>query len=136
MYIGVCKLTLIVAHSESLKEKRMVIRRVKDRVRERLGVAINEVGAQDDRQRAELGVSVTSGDRQKAFELIDDIVKVAMAASDGQIIAIARDVMTYDPKDVATPVVDDRTGSGDKAIAATSDGDWIPDEWRDKLDRE
>ena len=39
----------------------MVIRRIKDRVRERLGVAISEVGELDVWQRAELGCAVASG---------------------------------------------------------------------------
>ena len=36
MYVGICKLALVLGQSQSLKEKRMVIRRIKDRVRERL----------------------------------------------------------------------------------------------------
>jgi len=39
------KLSLVIAQSTSLKDKRMVIRRVKDRVRDRIGVTVNEVGA-------------------------------------------------------------------------------------------
>ena len=131
MYIGVCQLTVVVPTSTSLKDKRMVVRRIKDRVRERVGIVINEVGAQDDRQRAELGCSVTSGDRQKALEVIDDVVRVAMSASGGQIVGIAKDAMTYAPETFETPLVDDRTGSGDKAAAQD---DWIPDAWRDDIE--
>ena len=112
----------------------MVIRRVKDRVRERLGIAINEVGALELWQRAELGCAVTSGDRAKALAMIDDVVRVVMAASDGQLLAVAKDAWTFEAEPVASPEVDDRTGSADKAGAGDADAAWIPDAWRDDGD--
>jgi uncharacterized protein len=129
VYVGLAKLTVVIGHSHSLKEKRMVLRRIKDRVRERVGVAINEVGELDSWQRAELGVAVTSVDRGKALELIDEVVRVAVTASDGQVVAVAKDAWTFDVPPAPFAAVDDRTGSGDKAVAAGDD--WIPDSWRD-----
>lgn len=129
MVVGVCRLTLMAPESHSLKEKRMVLRRIKDRVRERIGVVVNEVGELDNWQRAELGCAVASGDRGKALELIDEVVRVAMSASGGQVIGIAKDAWTFDAPAVEVAPVDDRTGSGDKALGSD---DWIPDEWRDK----
>jgi uncharacterized protein len=129
VYVGIAKLTLVVTQSHSLKEKRMVIRRVKDRVRERVGVVLNEVGELDSWHRAELGCAVTSGDRGKALELLDHVIRVAQSASDGQVTGIAKDAWTFDAPAITMPPVDDRTGSGDKA--AGSD-DWVPDEWKDE----
>jgi uncharacterized protein YlxP (DUF503 family) len=128
VYVGIAKLSLVIAQSTSLKDKRMVIRRVKDRVRERIGVVVNEVGALDDRQRAELGCAVASGDRAKALEVIDQVVRVAQAASDGQVVAIAKDAWTFEAEVAPLPVVDDRSGSGDKAAGMD---DWIPEGWLD-----
>jgi uncharacterized protein YlxP (DUF503 family) len=119
----------------------MVIRRVKDRVRDRMGVAINEVGALDVWQRAELGAAITSSDRTKALELVDQIVREVMRASDGQVVAVAKDAWTFDAEtapdgfhDRSACGVDERTGSGDKATGQ-GDADWVPDEWREDLDR-
>src|SRR5512139_2040299 len=109
------KISLVIDQSHSLKEKRMVLRRIKDRVRERLHVGLNEVGELDTWQRAELGCAVVSGDRSKALELIDDVVRVAMAAGGGQIVAVAKTVSTFDAESLPFAPVDDRTGSGDKA---------------------
>ncbi len=125
------KLSLVIAQSTSLKDKRMVIRRIKDRVRERIGITVNEVGALDDRQRAELGAAVTSGERAKALALIDQVVRVAQAASDGQVVAIAKDAWTFDAETAPLPLVDERTGSPDKAAGQGTD-DWIPEAWRDE----
>jgi uncharacterized protein YlxP (DUF503 family) len=134
MYVGVAKLSLAVPNAHSLKEKRMVIRRVKDRVRERIGVAISEVGELDVWQRAELGVAIPSADRGKALELIDQVVREVMNASGGQVVAVAKDAWTFDAEPAPMAVVDERTGSGDKAVGQ-GDAGWIPDEWRDDLDR-
>jgi uncharacterized protein YlxP (DUF503 family) len=126
MYVGILKIALAIGDAHSLKDKRMVLRRIKDRVRERLHVTLNEVGEHDVWQRAELGCAVASGERAKALEVIDDVVRVAMSAGGGEIIAIARDVVTFDAP--SEPVhVDDRTGAGDKAAGAD---DFIPEEWK------
>src|SRR4051812_27815485 len=117
------KITLAIGQSQSLKDKRAVVRRIKDRVHEKLGVSINEVGSQDIWQRAELGCAVTSGERRKALEVLDEVVRAIAAIEGGSIIAVAKDAITFDAPDVAV-AIDDRTGSGDKAIAQD---DWIPD---------
>lgn len=131
MYVGIAKLTVVIGQSHSLKEKRMVIRRIKDRVRERVGVVVNEVGELENWQLAELGCAVASRERQQAMELLDEVVRVAMTASGGQVVAVAKDALTFDAPPIAIPAIDDRTGSGDKA--AGSD-DWIPDAWRDDIE--
>jgi len=137
------RLSLMLAGAHSLKDKRMVIRRIKDRVRERLGVFVSEVGSpeiKDAWQRGELGVAVASSDRQKALALIDDVVRVAMSAGGAEIIAIAKDAVTFDAdaSPIAGTAADDalggdgmheRTGSGDKVVGGD---DWVPDAWREE----
>lgn len=140
------RLSLMLTGAHSLKDKRMVIRRIKDRVRERVGVFVSEVGSpevKDSWQRGELGVAVASGDRQKALALIDDVIRVAMSAGGAEIGAIAKDVITFEaaaePLDLADhaidpsgerfgPGSDERTGSADKAVGGD---DWVPDAWRE-----
>ena len=129
MYVGIAKLSLVIADAHSLKEKRMVLRRIKDRVRERLHVTINEVGELDTWQRAELGCAVVSVERGKALALIDDVVRMAMSAGGAQIAGIAKDAITFDAEAQPLADIDDRTGSGDKAQGGD---DWIPDAWREE----
>lgn len=137
MYVGMVRITVVIDQSHSLKEKRMVIRRIKDRVRERIGVAVNEVGELDRWQVAELGCAVTSADRPKALEILDEVLRVvsgAALASGASVSAIAKDVWTFDAPPAPFVPVDDRTGSGDKAAGAAGD-DWVPDAWKDDLER-
>jgi len=126
------KISLVLDQSHSLKEKRMVLRRIKDRVRDRAHVIMNEVGAQDMWQRAELGCAVTSSDRGKALDVIDEVVRVAMSAGGAQIVAIAKDVTTFSAEAQPFSPIDDRTGTGDKAQGSD---DFIPDEWREEADK-
>ena len=123
------KISLVIDQSHSLKEKRMVLRRIRDRVRDRLHVNVNEVGEHDNWQRAEIGCAVVSGDRAKALELIDEVVRVAVAAGGAQIFAIAKTVTTFEAESLPFVPIDERTGSGDKAQAQD---DFVPDEWRDE----
>lgn len=125
------KLSLVLDGSHSLKEKRMVLRRIKDRVRERAHVVLSEVGEQDIWQRAELGCAVASSDRTKALEVIDEVVRVAMSAGGAQIVAIAKDITTFAGESVPFTPIDERTGTGDKAQGSD---DFIPDEWREQAE--
>jgi hypothetical protein len=79
---------------------------------------------------------VTSGERQKALEVLDDVVRVASGAtiaSGASVTAVAKDVWTFDAPAAPFTPVDDRTGSGDKAAGAAGE-DWVPDAWKDELD--
>jgi hypothetical protein len=86
MFVGVLRLTLHVPHARSLKEKRSVVRKLKDRTRARFDVSIAEVASQDLHQRAVFGVSVVSGDAAvcdsvlgqvaRSFELAEDAVLI------------------------------------------------------------
>ena len=58
MVIGVCTLELHLPQCHSLKEKRMVVSRVKGRLSSRFNVAVAEVEHQDLWQRA--GIAVVS----------------------------------------------------------------------------
>src|SRR6476619_7662538 len=80
MVVGVCRVTLMVPESHSLKEKRMVLRRIKDRTANKFNCAIAEVGDQDDWQSAEIGFSVVSNELgftqsmvQKILQFIEDL---------------------------------------------------------------
>lgn len=95
MTVGVCRITLMVPESHSLKEKRMVLRRIKDRVRNKFNCAIAEVGDQDAWQSAELGFAVVSNEHgftqamvQKVLQFVEDLA-VAKVVNDEQ------DYVTY-----------------------------------------
>ncbi|MFB3853002.1 MAG: DUF503 domain-containing protein [Vicinamibacterales bacterium] len=65
MVVGLLSLELYLPQSRSLKDKRMVLRGVKERLR-KFNVSVAEVEHQDLWQRAVLGVAVVSSARTQA----------------------------------------------------------------------
>lgn len=66
MVVGLVVWELHVAGCQSLKDKRQVIKSLKDRLHAKFNVSAAETGHQDLLQRAELAVCVVSGDRKHA----------------------------------------------------------------------
>jgi uncharacterized protein len=62
MAIGLLTLEIYIPDSRSLKDKRQVLRSLKDRLRARFNVAVAELDHQDSWQRAEVGVVSLSND--------------------------------------------------------------------------
>ena len=65
MVVALLTLELFIPGAQSLKEKRMVLRRIKDRVK-KFNVAVSEVEHQNLWQRAGLAVVTVSTDQQHA----------------------------------------------------------------------
>ena len=70
MVVGICRIELHIPESRSLKDKRQVIKRIKDKIRNSFNVSIAEIDNNDLWQRASLGVSVISNDRKFATQVL------------------------------------------------------------------
>jgi len=69
MPVGVLTLEIQIPYAHSLKEKRAVLRKMRDRLRARFNVAVAELDHQDVWQRATLGV-VSISDSQVLLESV------------------------------------------------------------------
>ncbi len=76
MVVGVIVWELHIDGCSSLKQKRAILRSLKDRLRGRHNVSIAETGHQDIWQRAELSAAVVSSDRRRAQEMLSRIDSV------------------------------------------------------------
>ncbi len=56
MHIGLLQLDVHIPYAHSLKDKRMALRSLKDRLRKRFNVAVSELEFQDRWQRAGVGI--------------------------------------------------------------------------------
>lgn len=74
MVVGVCGISLLIHDSQSLKDKRQVIKSLQEKVRNRFNVSVAEVGSNDVWQRAELGVAAVGNDRAFINSVIDKVV--------------------------------------------------------------
>jgi uncharacterized protein YlxP (DUF503 family) len=75
MTVGIARITLLIPESHSLKEKRMVLRRVKDRVRSKFNAAIAEVDDLDVWQRGVVGLALLGNDRRFVESSLDEVVR-------------------------------------------------------------
>jgi uncharacterized protein YlxP (DUF503 family) len=94
MYVGVLRLTFHVPSARSLKDKRRVVQKFRDRVRARFGVSIAEVAEQDKLQRAVFGVSVVSGDAAVCDSVLEQVAQVASTQEDAVLTDRSTEVMT------------------------------------------
>jgi uncharacterized protein YlxP (DUF503 family) len=74
MIIALLSVELYMPMSQSLKDKRMVLRRLKDRIGA-MNVAVAEVAHQDLWQRAGLGVVTVATDTQMAEQTLSSVLK-------------------------------------------------------------
>ena len=82
MYVGVLRLTFHIPHAGSLKAKRSVVRRFRDRVRARFDVSIAEVEEQDLLQKAVFGVSVVSNEAAVCDSVLEQVARMASTQED------------------------------------------------------
>ena len=75
MVIGTLVLRLQVPGSESLKDKRQVVRSLVARLRHTFNVAVAEVGDLDLWQSAQLGVACVSTDARHADEMCQKVLR-------------------------------------------------------------
>jgi hypothetical protein len=64
MPVGLLTLEIHIEYAQSLKDKRQVLRSLKDRLRARFNVAVAEIAHQELLQRARIGIVTISGDTQ------------------------------------------------------------------------
>jgi len=75
MVVGVLRAELHVPEARSLKDKRSVIKSLKDRMHGRFNVAVAEVDANDMWQRACLGVAAVGKDRAHVGGVLDEVTR-------------------------------------------------------------
>lgn len=119
MLIGVLQVEVLVPDALSLKDKRRVVRSLKDRLHREHQVSVAEVGALDQWRTAILGVCVVSNDAPYVSALFDRVLRKIEATPGARLGEATRDIFSAD----ALP----GAGFNDEAGAPL----WTPDERRD-----
>ena len=77
--MGVLIIEIMIYSSASLKEKRVVLNSIKDKLRRRFNVSVAELDFQDKWQRSKMGIALISNEYahvenslQKVFRSLDD----------------------------------------------------------------
>lgn len=86
MIIGLLVLDIHFPQARSLKDKRQVLHRIKDRVRQKHNVAVAELDFQDKWQRARLGLVTISNDRSLVDNTLNRIRDEVESTDGGQVL--------------------------------------------------
>ena len=94
MIVGVLRLEVDVPESQSLKDKRSVVRSLRDRIAGRFSVSVGEVGHLESISRAELGIACVSTDSRQADAILAKIAGFAEENSgDGVVSHISTEIV-------------------------------------------
>lgn len=74
MIIGTCTITLRISWASSLKEKRMVVKSLIDRMKNKFNISVAEVEQQDNHKIAVIGFACVTNETQHANSMIDKVI--------------------------------------------------------------
>lgn len=104
MIVGAALVEIRVHGSQSLKQKRGVVRSIARRVRNRFNLSVAEVGGQDTWQRAVIGLSTVGlqgGEVRavldRAIDFIEELHLAEVTDSDVELVALATEDGPWDP---------------------------------------
>jgi len=86
MVVGILQLRIMIRDAQSLKDKRRIVRSLRDRIRNRFNVSVSEVDSLDRRQQATLGVALATNDRVFADQVLAKVVDLVRATPGASLI--------------------------------------------------
>lgn len=95
MLVGVGRVELFLPEVHSLKEKRSILLRLRERTARRFHIPVSEVGHQDLWQRAEVGFAIVGSDRKTLSSLLQRIGTFLRELDSGQIVAQDFEVIDF-----------------------------------------
>jgi len=94
VFVGVARLVISIPGARSLKDRRRVVKSLKDRLRARLPVSLAEIGDLERYQVATLGVAVVSNESGRCSEILAAAAAMARVARDAVLADVATEVLT------------------------------------------
>lgn len=95
MFVGVARITLSIPGARSLKDRRRVVKSLKDRLRARLSVSVAEVGNVELHQLSTLGVAVLSSDSGRCSMVLGQAVSMARVQRDALLTDVATEIVSF-----------------------------------------
>lgn len=93
MVVGVLQFELLIPWAESLKDKRRVVRSVRDRLHRQHLVSVAEVDAQDVLNVARMGLAVVTNDGAHAASLLDRIEAKLRGMTEAELGETSREIL-------------------------------------------
>ena len=93
MVVGVLEMRLVIREATSLKDKRRVVKSLRERIRNKFNVSVSEVDALDRRQTAVLGVAIVTNDGPFADQVMAKVVDLVRRTSGAELIDYETEVL-------------------------------------------
>jgi len=93
MVVGVLQMRLVIREATSLKDKRRVVKSLRERIRNNFNVSVSEVDALDRRQTAVLGVAIATGDGRFANRVMAKVVDLVRRTGGAELIDYETEVL-------------------------------------------
>ena len=93
LVVGIIKIKIHVSWVHSLKEKRMVVKSLCAKVKNKFNVAVAEIEDQDIHQSIVLGVACVTNYNAHADQILDNVINFIDGNTEGQVIHIERELI-------------------------------------------
>src|SRR5690242_7682712 len=95
MFVGVLRFSLQIPGARSLKDRRSVVRSLKERAQGRLRVSIAEVGNLEDPRYATFGVAVVSNSATVCDQVLANVASMAGSLPDAILTDRATEILPF-----------------------------------------
>ena len=92
MIVGTLELKLYAPWVSSLKEKRMVVKSIIAKTKNKFNVSIAEVDEQDTHQTIILGIACVAGTVSQSDSILDHVIAFIENSSEAEILNIEREI--------------------------------------------
>ena len=96
MIVSVALFEIHIPHAQSLKDKRMVVRSLRDKLRHRFEASAGEVGLHDAHQRARMAVSFVSIDDPSADSMLERVLSFVETNTDATLTGWTSEKLDFD----------------------------------------
>ncbi|HMC23581.1 MAG TPA: DUF503 domain-containing protein [Thermoanaerobaculia bacterium] len=96
MIVAVALFELHIPYAQSLKDKRTVVRSVRDKIRHHFDVSAKEVALQDLHQRARFAVSFVALDNSAADAVLEKIQSLILSNGDATLTGWTTEKLDFD----------------------------------------
>lgn len=94
LHIGICEVKLRASWVHSLKEKRMVVRRIIERLRHKFNISIADIDDLDNHQSIVIGITCVSNSKRMTEQILDETIKCMEELTEAEILNIDIEVLS------------------------------------------
>ena len=95
MVVGVCHLDLLIRENDSLKQKRRILKKIIERVKNKFNVSIAEVGNHDLWQSSQVGFCVVGNDKRFINSSLDKIIRFIEDLNSAEIVKSEIELLNF-----------------------------------------